>query len=541
MNELADRFREARSRRSHAADHRSRLGIPAARAARRAARSSLGPAKDRLLGSSFALVALLIALGLAGCATRPVNPRIEHFDPTTTYTFQRPSENLKDRQHFVLLAFSGGGMRAAAFSYGVLETLRDMEIITPSGRWVRALDEVDVITGVSGGSFTALAYGLYGDKLFDDYERRFLKRDVQGQLIARVLNPFNWGALASTGWGRSELAADLYDEVLFNGATYADLKHDGPQIFVSATDLAEGTRIDFNKPIFDMLCTDLGGFRLARAAAASSAVPVVLSAITIDNYGGTCDYRFPAWARVFLDTPDPPRPAVRSIQHLQELRAYADRSRRPYLHLVDGGISDNIGARGVLDILWTFASLHTLDMPTPLDRLRDVYVFVVNSLATPPNDWSLHETPPGMVELLIKAVGAPIDRYSYDTVETLKDMQASWEVLRVVRTAIKPIAEENPELDFILRAPDVNIHVIDVSFAALKDSAERDYLHRLPTSLVLPSEAVDRLRAAARTAILESPAIRELMKQDIARMVGSGPTSAGAAQMEVVPARAPVE
>jgi NTE family protein len=486
-------------------------------------------------------VALLIAFGLAGCATRPVNPRIEHFDPTTTYTFQRPSENLKDRRHFVLLAFSGGGMRAAAFSYGVLETLRDMEIVTPSGRWVRALDEVDVITGVSGGSFTALAYGLYGDKLFDDYERRFLKRDVQGQLIARVLSPCSWGALASTGWGRSELAADLYDEVLFNGATYADLKRDGPQIYVSATDLSEGTRIDFNKPVFDMLCTDLGGFRLARAAAASSAVPVVLSAITIDNYGGTCDYRFPAWARVLLDTPDPPRPAVRSIQHLQELRAYADRSRRPYLHLVDGGISDNIGARGVLDILSTFASLHALDMPTPFDRLREVFVFVVNSLATPPNDWSLHETPPGTVELLIKAAGAPIDRYSYDTVETLKDMQASWEVLRVVRTAMKPIAEGNPKLDFVLRAPDINIHVIDVSFAVLKDSVERDYLDRLPTSLVLPSEAVDRLRAAARTAILESPDIRELMKQDIARMVSSGPTSAGAAQIEVVPARAPVE
>lgn len=494
-----------------------------------------------MLGASFVPVTLLIACGLAGCATRPLSPRIEHFDPATTYTLQRPSENLKDRQHFVLLAFSGGGMRAAAFSYGVLETLRDIEITTPRGRKVRALDEVELITGVSGGSFTALAYGLYGDQLFDDYERRFLRQNVQGQLIARVLNPFNWGALASTGWGRSELAADLYDEVLFNGATYADLKRDGPQIVVSATDLSEGTRIDFNKPTFDIVCTDLGGFRLARAAAASSAVPVVLSAVTIDNYGGTCDYRPPAWARLILDHPDPPRPAVRSIKHLNELRAYTDRSRRPYLHLVDGGISDNIGARGVLDVLSTFASLHALGMPTPFDHLREVFVFVVNSLATPPNDWSLHENPPGMVELLIQAAGAPIDRYSYDTVETLKDMQAGWEVLREVRTAIKPLAEGNPTLDFILRAPDINIHVIDVSFAVLKDSAERDYLHRLPTSLVLPSEAVDRLRAAARTAILESPAIRELMKQDIARMVGSGPTSAGTAPMEVAPPPAPVE
>src|SRR5512145_2908943 len=111
-----------------------------------------------------------------------------------------------------------------------------MEITTPGGGKVRTLDEVDVITAVSGGSFTALAYGLYGDQLFEGYEGRFLKRDVQGELIARVLNPLNWGALASTGWGRSELAADLYDEILFNGATYADLKPDGPQIFVSATD-----------------------------------------------------------------------------------------------------------------------------------------------------------------------------------------------------------------------------------------------------------------------------------------------------------------
>jgi NTE family protein len=173
--------------------------------------------------------------------------------------------------------------------------------------------------------------------------------------------------------------------------------------------------------------------------------------------------------------------------------------------------------------------------------VREVFVFVVNALATQPNDWSLHEEPPGMVDLLMRAAGAPIQRYSYDTVETLKDMQAGWEVLRVVRTVIKPTAEENPKLDFILRAPDINIHVIDVSFAVLNDSAERDYLNRLPTSLVLPGEAVDRLRAAARTAVLESPAIRELMKQGIARTLESGPRSAGTVQMEVVPARAPLE
>ena len=108
------------------------------------------------------------------------------------------------------LAFSGGGTRAAAFSYGVLEFLRRTEITTANGERVRLLDAVGVITGVSGGSFTALAYGLYGDKLFADYEQRFLKRDVQGEIIVRELSiPLNWPRLWSPNWGRSELAAEL--------------------------------------------------------------------------------------------------------------------------------------------------------------------------------------------------------------------------------------------------------------------------------------------------------------------------------------------
>jgi NTE family protein len=61
-------------------------------------------------------------------------------------------------------AFSGGGTRAAAFSYGVLEFLKRTEIVSASGKKIRLLDTVDLITGVSGGSFTALAYGLHGER-----------------------------------------------------------------------------------------------------------------------------------------------------------------------------------------------------------------------------------------------------------------------------------------------------------------------------------------------------------------------------------------
>src|SRR5262245_54994956 len=141
------------------------------------------PTQDCPLGgrrSSAALragVALIAAAALlVGCATRPVNPSLAQFDPNRVYKVERPSVNEEDNATLVILAFCGGGTRAAAFSYGVLETLRDMQATSRSGRSIRVLDTVDVITGISGGSFTALAFGLYGDKLFDIYEPSFLKR-----------------------------------------------------------------------------------------------------------------------------------------------------------------------------------------------------------------------------------------------------------------------------------------------------------------------------------------------------------------------------
>jgi len=185
---------------------------------------------------------------LGGCATRPINPPITQANLEMGYTFQTRQQHFKSQEILVVLAFSGGGTRAAAFSYGVLEFLRRTEVIGPKGNTVRLLDAVSMITGVSGGSFTALAYGLYGEQLFGDYEQRFLKRDVEGELLARLVSPRYWGDLSSTGWGRSELAAQLYDEILFNGATFGDLdRGEGPFVVASATDIASGGRVPFNQ------------------------------------------------------------------------------------------------------------------------------------------------------------------------------------------------------------------------------------------------------------------------------------------------------
>jgi len=463
------------------------------------------------------LLACLVVL--AGCATRPVNPPLTHVDQTKSYSLERKGETERQREGLVILAFSGGGTRAAAFSYGVLETLRRTEVMSKTGERARLLDQVDAITGVSGGSFTALAYRLYGDKLFDVFEKSFLKRDVQGELIGRILSPVNWGALSSTGWGRSELAADLYDEILFNGATFADLaRRDGPYTAVTATDLASGSRVVFAPVNFDILCADLGPIRIARAAAASSAVPVVLSPLTINVYGGSCGYRLPPWTELFLDSPTPPRPAARVLKRLQEMQGLATPGE-PYLHLVDGGVSDNLGVRGVLDVLQLLEALHDAGRRTPLDHVKRIVVVVVNSLSVPSTDWDQHEDPPGSIPILIKAAGVPIDRYSGEQVEELRDIEARWKMLRQVRDSIAFDKDKDPALTVIRNVPNAELYVINVSFAALKDEAERDYLNQLPTSFVLPDEAVDRLRGAAAKIILDSPDFQRLLKDVGARVV----------------------
>jgi len=402
--------------------------------------------------------------------------------------------------------------------------------MAPNGQKFRLLDSIDVITGVSGGSFTALAYGLYGEKLFDDYEQRFLKRNVQGDLISRALSPRYWGDLLSEGWGRSELAAQLYDEILFNGATFGDLNRgNGPMIVASATDISTGSRFVFNQGTFDVICSDLNAVTLSRAAAASSAVPVVLSSITIKNYGGTCNWSPPPWSKLFLGD-NPPRPAARAIRSIYNLQSYGDGIKRPYLHLVDGGVSDNVGMRAVLDTLQVLESLNEAGQPTPLDDAKRIIVFVVNSLSSPPTTWDQSYSPPGTVDILLKSAGTPIDAFSYETIELLRDMAAQWQIKRLLRNSAAFAANKDAAVAKALRVPAAEIYAIDVSFAALKDKKELEYLNLQPTAFVLEPEAVDRLRAAGGTIILESPEFKRLLKDIGATLVAQPAATASPAR-----------
>ena len=80
-------------------------------------------------------------------------------------------------------------------------------------------------------------------------------------------------------------------------------------------------------------------------------------------------------------------------------------------------------------------------------------------------------------------------------------------------------------MSYVRHVPKAKIIPIDVSFTALKDPQEREYLNQLPTSFVLTSEEVDRLRAAAAQILKDSSDVQKVIKDTGARIV-DGPVNA---------------
>ncbi len=336
---------------------------------------------------------------------------------------------------------------------------------------------------------------------------------MEGALLARTLAPFNWPKFIGGSAGRSELAAEYYDEILFEGATYGDLlQKPGPVAIATGTDLSTGSRLAFFQNDFDLLCSDLNTVRLSRAAATSSAVPVVLSPVTFNNYGGTCGYQYPVWVADVANPQTRARPSARAVQRYKEMQVFQDSKDRPYIHLVDGGVGDNIGVRGVMEALEELAASSAFQKEIGFGGYRSIVVIVVNARSAPQTFWDRVESPPGLAIQFLQSTSVPIDKYSFETVEMMKDRAEImvWRrELRVARARLAGASEVQAEAS----VPKITLEVIDVSFDALPDPKERAELMNLPTSFVLPPEDVDRLREAAGRLLRQSAEYESVVRE----------------------------
>jgi predicted acylesterase/phospholipase RssA len=212
-----------------------------------------------------------------------------------------------DDGYFVGVAISGGGSRSANFAAAAMFQLQRLGI----------LQRVDYISSVSGGSLTAAYYCTHGtgdDGWNPEAVQRKLSYSFASDSLGQTLMPWNLLAIMFSSFDRTDVLAGTFQKVLFSrdgkGLTYGDLRPDRPRLLINATDLQSGKPFVFSNESFDEINSDLSKMPLAYAVSASSAVPVLLHQVTLQDYSTTFNQ---------------------------------------YRHLIDGGVSDNLGAQTLVE------------------------------------------------------------------------------------------------------------------------------------------------------------------------------------------------
>src|SRR5271170_6367855 len=367
----------------------------------------------------------VLMLGACSLLSVPMNEPLHSVAGNTEYRLLDVNRAGGAESALVLVALSGGGKRSAAFGQGVLRGMRDIHV-------------------------------------------RPERKD-------------------STLLATNDRMTQVYDRLMFRGATFADLARRGrPQVSINATDISFGLPFGFLPQTFDVICSDLAGVPVARAVAASNGFPVLFGPVTLRNYRGP-DCPLPsavsqaAWERAEND--------LRARTLLEAQYRYSDPEQVRWIHLMDGGISDNLALRVLLNDM--------LLMETPAERVtaglmpvRRVLVISVDGQAAPNPAWPQQRTVSGLGQIISAATGAQIGAYNLETLIAIKHtVDDVVEELRQMRC-------RRGRIIMGYRCDDVAGEVLRVSLSDYDDPETRARLLAIRTGLTLPREQVDELVAA---------------------------------------------
>lgn len=457
----------------------------------------------RLSRKPTLLLAALLLL-CAGCAHYPDNPRLTSVAPSSGYRYSVVRLMPTRDKPFVILGFSGGGTRAAAFSFGLMEELRRVEYTTASGEKRHLLDDVEIISSVSGGSFTSAYYALFPDEFFETFPQQFLYRNIQGELVRRLFNPYNWWRLASPDFSRIDLADEFYGKTIFRNKTFADLlaRPQGtvPFLVLNATDISINHRFEFTQDQFDLLCSNISTVNVSRAVAASSNFPVAFAPLTLDIYQPACG-PLPQWIDLGTDPKDNPQ---RRVADAAAAKSYRDPARR-FAHLLDGGLSDNLGLRGPYQAVTTTDSAWSILRYANLERLGRLMLIEANAKTTKHRSWDKKSSPPGVGAVLGVVMNGPMDDVSLDSVEMIDGHFAQMKQLsRTVDSCNKVLNRSCPAATPIRNPLTTDFTFSELTFDNIPDPRLRTCLQELPTSFSLPQETVNLLRSTAGYLLMNS-------------------------------------
>ena len=459
--------------------------------------SSCGVQRAIRAGRIFASAALLAAC-LTACTAalnNPINTPMTA-DPRQVEAQLSSDVPTNYDDMVVALSFSGGGTRAAAFSYGVLQGFEQTRVPTHSGP-VSLLDRLDFLSGVSGGSILAAYYGLKGREGYGDFKERFLLANGEENLQTD-LSLFNIARGLEGGVNGQNAFPPWLDAHLYGHATFRDLfRRQHPRVWINASDIYNRTTFIFAPVTFSALCSDLSSYPVSMAVAASAAVPVVFSPIVIQNFPAGCPLGLPDWVSRVRKNPNAP-PLMKS--YADALERYRNGEIK-YVKLLDGGLVDNFGLAG-----FTIARLASATPDGPLApqeavKLRRFLFLVVDSGRDPSGKWAQTIPGPSGMDLIMATSDTATQSGAIGSYSAFDATMNDWRNQLVAWRCGLPEAERRR-----LGAPpgwncrDVQFFIGHISFDELGPE-RRAALNQVETRLRLPADQVEMLIQAGRDAL----------------------------------------
>lgn len=450
--------------------------------------------------------AAAVSLWFAGCASVHNTPVNEPANGSVVDQLHLGFKDVADEDDLLLgLAFSGGGTRAAAFSFGVLSELD--RIAVPRGN-DKLLDRLDFISGVSGGAVTAAYYGLKKKAALDDFRERFLLQNAE-EGINTTLSLATMGRALGGGINDQQGFTQWLDRNLFHGATYGEFRSVGPpRVWINASDIYNRVPFVFGATAFTAICSDLTKFPLSNAVAASAAVPVAFAPIVVKAYPGTCTDPLPSWiTRSAADRNA--SPMLRSFA--SAILRYRE-GKVPYIKLLDGGLVDNYGLSGFTISRESSDTAYGPLKPEQAVRLRRAMFLVVDAKEGLSGDWVRTVDGPTGVDLVKAAIDTTIDASVGASFTAFERTMTDWQNALVKwRCGLSAADRKRYGAPANWNCRDVRFFVGRVGFDQL-DPARAAELGKVPTRFNLPQQQVDEVIDAGRDALRISPTLRDFLR-----------------------------
>jgi NTE family protein len=445
---------------------------------------------------------------LAGCSSLANDPNNQPITGSAAEAFASTrTDPTAGDDVMVGLAFSGGGTRAAAFSFGVLQEIDQTHVRTHNGSH-SLLTDVGFVSGVSGGAITAGYYGLKKQAALTDFRERFLIRNAEEGITTSV-DPLSLVKALKGGVNDIRVFSRWLDKNLFDGATFADFrKTPGPRVWINASDIYNRTPFIYGEATFIALCSDLARYPIAEAVAASAAVPILFTPMVIKTYPKQCTDQPPEWLQKAHNNPNSP-PMLKGFA--DALFSYHD-GQSKYVKLFDGGLVDNFGLSGFTVSRLSARFPHEPLSPEQAVRLRRMIVVLVDAGRAPAGEWVQTIDGPSGMDLINAASDTALQASVRASYTAFERVLADWQrQITAWRCGLNETQRKRYGASANWNCRDIKLSVTRVAFDQLGPERAK-VLNAVDTRLKLPTNEVDTVIAGGRDALRANPVYRDFLK-----------------------------